>query len=101
MTKCYLIKGSDKNLIPLFLIRTRIILNRGYILKKKILLFFLGIICFIVAQPLLRINILNNLQNSTKFIAFYTVNPLLVGILIAFSAGIFEESFRFIFRKFL
>ena len=28
-------------------------------------------------------------------------SPLLIGILIAFSAGIFEEGFRFIFKKFL
>lgn len=32
---------------------------------------------------------------------FYTLNPLLTGILIALSAGIFEESFRFLFKFFL
>lgn len=32
---------------------------------------------------------------------FYELYPLFVGILIAFSAGIFEEGFRFIFRKLL
>lgn len=70
-------------------------------MKKGILLFFLGAICFIVSQPFLRIPILNYLQNTTRFILFYRLNPLLVGILIAFSAGIFEESFRFIFKNFL
>lgn len=70
-------------------------------MKKKISLFVLGAICFIVSQPLFRIPILNYLQGTTKFILFYRLNPLLVGILIAFSAGIFEEGFRFIFRSFL
>ena len=61
----------------------------------------LGAICFIVSQPLFRIPILNYLQGTTKFILYYRLNPLLVGILIIFSAGIFEEGFRFIFRSFL
>lgn len=69
--------------------------------KKGIPLFFSGAICFIVSQPLLRLPILNYLQNTSKFILFYRLNPLLVGILIAFSAGIFEEGFRFIFKRFI
>ena len=71
------------------------------IFKKGLLLFFLGAICFIVSQPLLRIPILNHLQSTTDFMLFYTLNPLFLGILIAFSAGIFEETFRFIFKSFL
>jgi uncharacterized membrane protein YhfC len=70
-------------------------------LKKKISLFLLGSICFIVSQPLIRIPILNYLQGTTKFILFYRLNPLLVGIIIAFSAGIFEEGFRFVFRSYI
>lgn len=70
-------------------------------MKKKISLFLLGSICFIVSQPLIRIPILNYLQGTTKFMLFYRLNPLLVGIIIAFSAGIFEEGFRFIFRSFI
>lgn len=70
-------------------------------MKKRILLFLLGAICFIVSQPLLRIPILNYLQGTTKFLLLYTLNPLLIGIIIAFSAGVFEEGFRFLFRKFL
>ena len=31
----------------------------------------------------------------------YTLNPLLIGIIIAFSAGVFEEGFRFLFKQFL
>ena len=68
---------------------------------KNILWFLLGSACFIVSQPLLRIPILQHMQNSTKFLLAYNLNPLLIGILIALSAGIFEEGFRFIFKQFL
>ncbi len=70
-------------------------------MKRKIFLFLLGALCFTISQPLLRIPLLNYLQTTSDFILFYSLNPLLVGILIAFSAGIFEEGFRFIFRRFL
>lgn len=71
------------------------------ILKKGLLLFFLGGTCFIVSQPLLRLPILNYLQNTTKYVLFQRLNPLLLGILVAFSAGLFEEGFRFLFKNFL
>ncbi len=67
--------------------------------KKRIKTFLLGGLCFIVSQVLLRIPILNYLQGTSRFTLFYTVNPLLTGILIAFSAGIFEEGFRYIFKR--
>ncbi len=70
----------------------------GAKLKRSILLFVLGASCFIISQPLLRIPLLNFLQGKTSFLLFYNLNPLLTGILIAFSAGIFEESFRFIYK---
>jgi uncharacterized membrane protein YhfC len=44
---------------------------------------------------------LQYLQQSTDFILAYTLNPLLIGIIIAFSAGVFEEGFRFLFKQFL
>ncbi len=68
---------------------------------KNILWFLLGATCFIVSQPLLRLPILQNMQNSTKFILAYSLNPLMISILIAFSAGVFEEGFRFLFKQFL
>lgn len=70
-------------------------------LKKRMLTFLLGASCFIVSQPLLRMPILNYVQGNTKFVLFYILNPLLAGMIIAFSAGIFEEGFRFIFKRFL
>ena len=71
-----------------------------YMLSKGIW-FFLGAACFIISQPLLRLPILDSLQQSTGFMLAYTLNPLLIGILIAFSAGVFEEGFRFLFKLFL
>ena len=68
---------------------------------KRILWFFLGSACFIISQPLLRLPILQYLQQSTDFILAYTLYPLLIGITIAFSAGVFEEGFRFVFKQFL
>ena len=44
------------------------------------------------------------MQNSTSVIAFLTANQnwvLPVSILIVLSAGVFEEGFRFLFKKFL
>lgn len=69
--------------------------------KKRIAIFLLGSLCFIISQSLLRLPLLNYLQGTTQFTLFYMFNPLLTGILIAFSAGIFEELFRFIFKYFL
>lgn len=69
--------------------------------RKRILVFLLGVLCFIVSQVLLRLPILNYLQDSPNFILYYTFNPLIIGLIIAFSAGVFEEGFRFIFKRFL
>ncbi|HOQ01095.1 MAG TPA: YhfC family glutamic-type intramembrane protease [Acetivibrio clariflavus] len=68
---------------------------------KNLLWFLAGSACFIISQPLLRMPILQQLQNSTEFLLAYQLNPLTIGILIALSAGIFEESFRFLFKQFL
>ncbi len=68
---------------------------------KRILWFFLGAVCFIISQPLLRLPILQYLQSSVDFELAYTLNPLLIGVLIALSAGVFEEGFRFVFKRFL
>jgi len=45
--------------------------------------------------------ILYYLQQSTDFLLAYILYPLLIGIAIAFSAGVFEEGFRFLFKQFL
>lgn len=68
---------------------------------KRIRWFILGAACFMISQPLLRIPLLQHLQKSTDFVLAYRLYPLVVGILIAVSAGVFEEGFRFLFKRFL
>jgi len=60
----------------------------------------LGFLCFIISQPLLRFPLLNKLNQNPDFTLAYITNPLLIGVLIALTAGIFEESFRFLFKLF-
>lgn len=67
--------------------------------SKRVKAFLMGGLCFTVSQPLLRMPILNFLQNNTKIVLYSNIYPLLVGVLIALSAGLFEEGFRFIFKK--
>ena len=69
---------------------------------RYLYLLFLGFLSFFISQILIRIPLLNTfLYKNPHFIVFQIQNPLLTGCIIAVSAGIFEESFRFIFRKFL
>ncbi|MDD2555252.1 MAG: YhfC family glutamic-type intramembrane protease [Syntrophaceticus sp.] len=68
---------------------------------KKILYFVLGFLCFIIAQPLLRFPLLEWLNQNPDFTLAYMMNPPLIGVLIALSAGIFEETFRFLFKLLL
>ena len=66
--------------------------------------FTAGASCFFVSQILLRIPLLTQMQNSTSIIAFLTANQnwvLPVSILVLLSAGLFEEGFRFLFKRFL
>jgi uncharacterized membrane protein YhfC len=74
--------------------------HNGFLGRMAFVFWFLaGAACFIVSQPLLRMPILERLQQSTGFLLAYALNPLLVGILIALSAGVFEEGFRFLFKQ--
>lgn len=68
---------------------------------RYLYLFVLGLLSFLVSQILTRIPLLGILTKNPKFIIFQINNALLVGCLIAISAGIFEEVFRFLFRRFL
>lgn len=68
---------------------------------RYLYLFVLGFLSFLVSQILIRIPLLSILTKNPKFVIFQINNALLVGCLIALSAGIFEEVFRFLFRRFL
>lgn len=63
--------------------------------------FFLGCLCFTVSQPLTRLQLLNALQADVRVSVFAAVNALLFMALAALSAGVFEEGFRFLFKRFL
>mgnify|MGYP000896131959 CR=1 FL=1 len=73
----------------------------GRLKIKVVIWFLLGAACFILSQPLTRLPILAQLQQSTDFTLAYTLNPLIIGIVIALSAGVFEEGARFLFKQFL
>ncbi|NLW44783.1 MAG: YhfC family intramembrane metalloprotease [Syntrophomonadaceae bacterium] len=69
-------------------------------ITRYLLWFVLGGLCFFISQPLIRIPILNWVQSTTQFSMFAIFHPLPAGILIGLSAGVAEESFRFIFKQF-
>lgn len=68
---------------------------------RYLYLFVVGLLSFLVSQILIRVPLLGILTKNPKFIIFQINNALLVGCLIAISAGVFEEVFRFLFRRFL
>ena len=68
---------------------------------RYIYLFMLGFLSFFISQIMLRIPLLNFLAKNPGFVVFQLQNALLVGCLIAISAGVFEEVFRFLFRRLL
>ena len=69
-------------------------------MRKKTLYFVLGFLCFLISQLLLRLPPLQKLQQTTGFTLAYIMNPVLIGVLIALTAGIFEETFRYLFKLF-
>ena len=68
---------------------------------RYLYLFVVGLLSFLVSQILIRVPLLGILTKNPRFIIFQINNALLVGCLIAVSAGVFEEVFRFLFRRFL
>jgi len=68
---------------------------------RDVLAFFLGCLCFTISQPLTRIPLLNTLQADIHVSVFIVANALLYIALVALSAGVFEEGFRFLFKRFL
>lgn len=68
---------------------------------RYIYLLMLGFLSFFISQIMLRIPLLNFLAKNPGFVVFQLQNALFIGCLIAISAGVFEEVFRFLFRRFL
>lgn len=69
---------------------------------KYFFILLLGSLCFWISQIKIRLPLLTTIiYKNPKFTIFEMKNPFLVSIFMAASAGIFEEGFRFLFRKFL
>lgn len=65
---------------------------------RFVLVFLLGALCFLVSQVFTRVPLLGWLQSEPGFMLWAMSYPLLSGILVALTAGIFEESGRFAFK---
>ncbi len=63
-----------------------------------IAIFLLGCLCFFVSQILIRIPIWNRITRTIDYSIFSLNHPVLVFVIVSFSAGLFEEGFRFLFR---
>lgn len=68
---------------------------------RGLLAFALGCLCFIVSQPLTRLPLLGYLQGTVAVTVFSQTSTVLFLVLVALSAGVFEEGFRFLFKTFL
>lgn len=75
--------------------------RKGRTFWRGVLAFVLGCLCFTVSQPLTRIPLLNLLQSNVSVSVFAAANAVLFLVLLALSAGVFEEGFRFLFKRFL
>lgn len=70
--------------------------------KGSFYTFVAGAGCFVLSQLLIRLPLLNTLSKEIDtFILLPYTNPLLYGAFLAVSAGIFEETGRWIFLKYL
>lgn len=66
---------------------------------KTLKSFILGMLCFFVTQILIRVPIIKLIQQSRMFNVYVSFYPIIVIGLFAITAGIFEETGRFLFRK--
>jgi uncharacterized membrane protein YhfC len=72
--------------------------HRRYGVSWKVVL--AGSMAFIISQPMLRINILNGLNNSIWFSINVMQDYIIYSLFLGITAGIFEETARFICFKF-
>ncbi|HDR8180718.1 TPA: YhfC family intramembrane metalloprotease [Bacillus thuringiensis] len=69
--------------------------------KKRYIPYMLGVLAFVISQILIRISILNYVnETSTDFQMFSVMQPVLFVLLLSLSAGIFEEIARFIAMRY-
>lgn len=64
-------------------------------------IFLLGGLCFFISQVVIRIPLIVWINESPSVHLWQMQNALLYGFLLALSAGVVEETGRFLFRKYL
>lgn len=69
-------------------------------MKKKILLFMAGLASFGISQLVLRIPLLKLLDGTETYIYMSLVMPFVLYWIIAFTAGLFEETGRLVLLQF-
>lgn len=70
------------------------------IVRKRWLPFMLGILAFTISQLILRIPLLNILEaKSTTYLTLQLTNPIVFSFVLAFSASLFENTFRYVFMR--
>lgn len=65
----------------------------------SVVYFMAGALCFFIAQPLLRIPLLNALQSNIHVTLWMQTHLLLTMIILSLTAGLFEEITRLLFRQ--
>lgn len=88
-----------------FLVTVTVVLPIGgcayAVYKRRFLPFLLGVLAFVVSQTLLRIPLLEYLEaKSGTYLLWSVKSHVLFVIFLAFTAGIFEESARWIAMKY-
>lgn len=68
--------------------------------KKQYIPFFLGVLAFITSQVLIRIPLLQYLQDhSVSYSIFSAMEPVFFALTIGMSAGVFEELTRYVIMR--
>lgn len=67
--------------------------------SRVFLAFFLGVLCFLLTQVFTRVPLLTWLQKQPDFMLWVMSFPFFGSVLVAMSAGLFEESGRFFFKS--
>jgi uncharacterized membrane protein YhfC len=70
------------------------------LLRKGFVPYLLGVVAFVVSQPLMRIPILQFLGENTDLHLYSMTQPILFSIALGLSAGVFEELARYIMMRF-
>lgn len=96
-TSVYTYGMSKMVLCLIFIIIPLLLLVKFSRTNKGIGISFLtGMLVFFLSQVCLRLPLLSFLNTKLSFSMFIVENPVLYGLLLAFSAGVFEESGRWI-----